>query len=360
MASPKSFFANEPPFGGQLFTLLIGTIGALAFRASGIPGGSLSGAMAAVALLSVPGKATTIGTPIRTLAMVLSGVSIGAAVTPETLRGVITYPLSLLLMTVSSFVVTGISTAFLMKVNGWNKATSLLASTPGGFSAALVVAASTNADVPRVVIVQMFRVFFLMAILPMIVIGSGVPLAAQAAHEVDPPLMLIGLLFPAAAFGWLLDRRKIAGGMFLGVMAVSGLAHGIGFAPGRPHDIVILASQVLIGSWIGSRFVGFNWRSLGSMLVPALGSMVTTLAVATFFAFITSRLLGFSFGTTMVAFSPGAFEAMTLLAFALGLDPLFAVAHHLWRLVIMTFAIPILVRYWLQDSMVRAKSRTFR
>ena len=106
--------------------------------------------------------------------------------------------------------------------------------------------------------------------------------------------------------------------------------------------------------------MGFNWRTLGGLIGPALASVAAKLIVATCFAFISSRLLGFSFGTTIVAFSPGAFEAMTLLAFALGLDPLFAVAHHLWRLIVMTFAVPIIVSFWLKDSMVRAKTRTFR
>ena len=359
MAS-RSYFANEPPFAGQIFTLLIGLAGALGFRALGVPGGALSGSMAAVALLTIPGKATSIGTPIRTLAMILSGISIGAAVTPETLRGVVTYPLSLLMMTISSFAATIASTLLLMRLCGWNKATSLLASTPGGFSAALVVAASTDADVPRVVIVQMSRVFLLMAVLPMIVVSSGAHLTFQIEHAVDPHWMIALMTIPAAALGWKLDRMKIAGGMFLGVMAVSGIAHGTGLAPGRPHDLLILASQVLIGGWIGSRFVGFNWRSLGGMLLPAAGSVAATLLVATVFAWLSATLLGFSFGTTIVAFSPGAFEAMTLLAFALGLDPLFTVAHHLWRLLVMTFAIPILVRYWLKDSMVRAKTRSFR
>ena len=360
MARTRAFLANEPKFSGQFTTIGVGIAGAFLFRLLDVPGGVMSGSMAAVALFSVSRKATSIGTILRLAALILSGVSIGSAVTPETLRGIATYPLSLVMMSICALAVTGASTFFLMRLCGWNKATSLLSSTPGGFSAALSIAAVTNADVPRIVIVQMFRVSFLMVILPIVVSGAGVHLAAPTVHAVDSYTMIGLILIPGIAFGYFLDRRKLAGGMFLGVMLVSGTIHGLGIAPGRPPDIMLFSSQMMIGSWIGSRFVGFQWRTLGSMLGAAIGSVLVTLVVATLFAELTALILGFSFGSVMVAFAPGAFEAMTMLAFALGLDPLYAVAHHLGRLLLMTLAMPILVKAWLKDSMLPAQTRGFK
>ncbi len=360
MALKTAFFVNEPKFSGQLTTLLVGAAGALLFRLADVPGGVMSGSMAAVALFSVPGWATSIGTILRLTALIFSGVSIGSAVTPETLRGIATYPLSLVMMSISALAVTGASTLYLMRFYGWNKATSLLSSTPGGFSSALSIAAVTNADIPRIVIVQMFRVSFLMVILPIVVSGAGVHLATPGIHAVDSYSVIALILIPGIAFGHFLDRRKLAGGMFLGVMLVSGTIHGLGIAPGRPPDIMMFFSQMMIGSWIGSRFVGFQWKTLGSMMGAAIGSIVVTLVVATIFAELTSLLLGISFGSVMVAFAPGAFEAMTMLAFSLGLDPLYAVAHHLGRLLLMTIAMPVLVKAWLKDSMLPTKTRSFK
>jgi membrane AbrB-like protein len=359
MAARPSFWQNEPPFGGQCVTLAVAAAGAALFRWVDIPGGALSGAMGAVALMTVFGKGTAIGTPLRVAAMVLSGLSFGSAVTPETLRSVAAYPLSLVMMTLSAFVMTAASSALLMKLNGWNRATAFLASTPGGFSTALIFAASTDADVPRIVVVQMFRVVFLMAILPLIVSQAGVHIGSQFPHLDDPWSIMAIILIPGMAVGFFFDRLRIAGGMLLGVMAVSAVFHAFSIAPGRPPNVVILISQTLIGAWIGSRFVGFNWRTLGSMIGPAIGSVGCSLVVATLFAVMTAAMLGFPFSSALVAFAPGAFEAMTMLAFALGLDPLYTVAHHLWRFLVMTFVMPFAVRIWLKDSMVRAQTRSF-
>src|SRR5690606_1051727 len=150
-----------------------------------IPGGALSGAMAAVALMTVPGYATSIGAPLRIAAMVLSGLSFGSAVTPEALRSVASYPLSLLMMTIGAMVMTVASTALLMTGFGLYRATAFLASTPGGFSTALIFGAATNADLPRIVVVQMFRVVFLMAVLPIIVSQAGVHIGGRIPHLND-------------------------------------------------------------------------------------------------------------------------------------------------------------------------------
>jgi membrane AbrB-like protein len=360
MSARRSFLQNEPPFAGQLLTIGVGALGAFLFRWFDIPGGALSGGMAAVALMTIPGLATAIGAPLRTVAMVLSGLSFGSAVTPETLRSVAAYPLSLAIMTLSAFVMTAISSTLLTKLNGWNRATAFLASTPGGFSTALIFAATTDANVPRIVVVQMFRVVFLMAILPLIVSQAGVHIASQIDHLDDPWTILAIMVPPGMALGFALDRLRIAGGMLLGVMIVSAAFHALSIAPGRPPNVIILISQILIGSWIGSRFVGFNWRTLGGMIGPAMVSVGCSLIISAIFAVMTAELLNVPFSAALVAFAPGAFEAMTMLAFALGLDPLYTVAHHLWRFLVMTFVIPFAVRIWLKDSIVQASSRSFR
>jgi len=52
------------------------------------------------------------------------------------------------------------------------------------------------------------------------------------------------------------------------------------------------------------------------------------------------------FAEALAAFAPGGLEAMTMMAFALGLDPLFVGAHHLARFVVISAALP-LVANWL-------------
>jgi uncharacterized membrane protein AbrB (regulator of aidB expression) len=46
----------------------------------------------------------------------------------------------------------------------------------------------------------------------------------------------------------------------------------------------------------------------------------------------------------IVAFAPGGLEAMTILAFVIGLDPAFVGAHHLARFLLIAMLLPFVAR----------------
>ena len=47
----------------------------------------------------------------------------------------------------------------------------------------------------------------------------------------------------------------------------------------------------------------------------------------------------------LIAYAPGGLDAMTILAFALHLDPAFVGAHHLWRFFYVSVMMPLAVAY---------------
>jgi membrane AbrB-like protein len=346
---------RKPPLLRQLATVAAGACGSALFLWLAVPGGGISGAMLVVTLMTVFGLAVRIEGGLRTIAMVASGVTLGAAVTPETLRGITTYPGSLAIMAVGVAATTLAGTAFLCVFAGWSRATALLATSPGAFSYIISVAPRVKGDVPRIVVVQMFRVLILMAVLPMLVVetanlSGGMPTPKGPPPALDP-LWLVGVMLAAgAAGGFLFERLKIAGGIFFGAMLVSAAFHGTGLAPGRLPAELAFVGQCLIGTWTGSRFVGFDWRRLPGLLGVASASIAISIATSALFAWLASALLGLSFGAAMIAFAPGALEAMTMLAFAIGLDPLYVGVHHLARFMLLNMSMPLVVRYWLEPQ----------
>ncbi|HKI15990.1 MAG TPA: AbrB family transcriptional regulator [Roseiarcus sp.] len=78
-------------------------------------------------------------------------------------------------------------------------------------------------------------------------------------------------------------------------------------------------------------------------MAAASAAFVAALAAA-LCAAATSALIGVSFVQALVAFAPGGLEAMTMMAFALGLDPLFVGAHHLARSLLISLTLPFAAR----------------
>lgn len=325
-------------------TLAAATAGGAAVWLAGIPGAWLSGAMMATAFLTMSGRGTAISGPVRQAALALAGTTIGAGVTPQMLETFSHYPASLALMTVSLAIAALASMAFIMAVSNWSRATALFASIPGALSYVLAIAPEAGADIARVAVAQLLRIFVLIALIPLVFGGAAGGAGAIRAGVVDGPLWIVAILALGLPLGLLFERLGISGGMLFGGMLVAGLAHGGGFAPGRLPDWLQIVGQVLIGAWSGSRFAQLDLALLRSALVASLGSFVVAGAISVGFAALTSFALGLPIAEVVLAFAPGGLEAMTLLAFTLGLDPLYVGSHHLARFIALSLAMPIAVK----------------
>lgn len=331
---------------GQAVTLAVAAAGGLAFQTLHVPGGAMSGAVLSVALISYFGWATPLGSFLRLTAMAITGMSIGSAIEPATLRNIASYPASIALMAICVVMVTGSSMLVSNFISRWPRPTALLAAVPGSMAYILSVSLSLGADPPRVVIVQMIRVIFLVVLLPVIIVmESDAHLGAVVAFHNDPPLTLAATAVVSVALGLVFLRLKMGGGMIFGAMIASGAIHGGGLATGRvPFDIMI-CGQIMIGAWAGSRFAGFDWALFGRTIVASTLAIGTSLGVTLGFATFASKYLGMPFGATLIAYAPGGLEAMIVLALGLGIDPLFVSAHHFSRYFLINLSLPFIIQY---------------
>ena len=137
-------------------TLAFAAVGGGSLGLLGMPAGYLSGSILLVACASIAGRPLQIPVlPMRIL-MVLIGISLGAVVTPATLRGMANYPLSIAVLLVAMVCVSIAGAAYLRVVHGWDTMTAYLASAPGGLSQVMALAAEIGADIRAVAIVQTF------------------------------------------------------------------------------------------------------------------------------------------------------------------------------------------------------------
>jgi membrane AbrB-like protein len=225
---------------------------------------------------------------------------------------------------------------------------ALLSSVPGSMSYIVSVSMSLGADAPKVAVVQMSRVIFLATILPFIVVyEAGGHYSAPVLPIIDPLLNVTLTLIAGIAFGALLTRCKMAGGMLLGALIISGIVHFMGWSPGRTPMWLFNGGQILLGSWVGSRFVDFNWKLFGRICVGTTVAVGVAMAVSVCFALVASSLFGVSFGTALIAYAPGGQDAMMVLALSLGVDPIFVSAHHLARYFLINMSLPFIIS-WLQ------------
>jgi membrane AbrB-like protein len=95
-----------------------------------------------------------------------------------------------------------------------------------------------------------------------------------------------------------------------------------------------------IGALIGTRFGRMKTKTLLSHVNAGLGSFAVAIVISAIFVAIIALTTHVRLSDIVVAFAPGAMDAMLALALTLHIDPIFVGAHHLSRFVFVTITTP--------------------
>ncbi len=313
-------------------TLLIATAGALLFIWAGFPAALITGSVVAVAGAALAGRPLLVPMPLARAGFLVIGISLGAVVTPRTLHGVVDWPLSIALISISTICMTLGTMSYLRWVHGWDALSALYGGSPGGQAQVIVLAAENGADLRAVVIVQTVRVVFLTLGIP-----AGLALFGLAAS----PTATLGMpTFGASLWEVLL---LVAVSTFTALaMLGSGVLHGTEIVHAALPWWVASAGIVMLGATTGARFANTPARMLFSYLGAAVGSFAVAIAIATAFVLTLASITPSRIADLVVAFSPGAQDTMMVLALSLNIDPVFVGAHQLARYLIVSLSLPLL------------------
>ncbi len=335
-----------------LETLAIGTAGGALFLLAHLPGGLISGAMIAVGVAAIAGRPLTMPPILTQTVLVLLGISLGSLVSRQLLQHMGAYPLTIGLLALATFCSTLGSSLYLQRVHGWDRTSAFLAGSPGALSQITMLAIERGADVSAIAVVQTMRVIILTAALPLLLVLAGIAPAATPMGVVTAasPLELAELIAASVAASLLLRLIKFPASWMFGAMLASSVLHGTGVIEGGLPPWVRGIALIGIGSLIGSRFARMKTKTLFSHIHAALGSFAIAVAISAIFVAVIALTTPVRFSDIVVAFAPGAMDAMLALALTLHIDPIFVGAHHLSRFVFVTIATPGIVHLFGQPQ----------
>lgn len=329
----------------SLETLVIGAAGGVLFLWFDLPGGLISGAMAAVAIAALLGRPVTMPATLTQSVLVLLGITLGSLVSRQMIQHMSAYPLTIGLLALATFCTTFGCSIYLQRVHGWDPTSALLAGSPGALSQITMLAAEKGADVAAIAVVQTMRVIILTAALPLLLALSGVTPNAPVATAslVASPLELAVMVAAAVGVALLLRLAKFPASWMFGAMIASALLHGTGLIEGGLPTWMRGMALIGIGAVIGTRFAKISRPQLLSHINAGLGSFAVSIGIAAIFVTAVVLATHVRFADVVVAFAPGAMDTMLALALTLHIDPIFVGAHHLSRFVFVSITTPGIV-----------------
>ncbi len=326
-------------------TLLVAGAGASAFALAGFPAPFLTGPAVAVTAAILAGAPLTIPAMLRDACFVILGLGIGASVTPEVVRAAATWPLSLGVLAGTLSLGLVLSARFLARGFGFDAASAVLAAVPGHLSYVVSLSAELRADIARIALVQSMRVLFLTLLVPLLLTlfgaGSGAPEMPAATMR---PAALVALAGVALAAGLALRRAGAPAALLIAGMLVSGAGHATGLSPGALPGWLSLGAFTVMGALIGTRFRGQTLAAIRRDLWAGAGVTLIACGVAAVAGVAVARAMDLPPALLVIAFAPGGVEAMAAMAVQIGVEPTFVAAHHIFRLLILTVLVPLMLR----------------
>jgi membrane AbrB-like protein len=313
----------------------------------GLPAGWVAGGLLTVAVASLAGVNTQFPDRLRAPVFLVLGIFAGGGVSEETVEQMRTWPGSFAILAVSMVALVAGSYWWLHRRCGWERNAAVLSALPGALSFVLAVAEGLKADMKKVAIAQSIRLIVLIEAIPLVALLVGLPDTSATATQRPSagPMDLVILFAVAAPTGFIVERLHVPGGWLVGGMvATAALVLG-GVADGALPAWLVIPFTVALAAIAGSRFRPGDLAILPRIAGPALVAFAIAALVSAAGAAAVTLIFGVSFVQTLMAFAPGAIEAVTILAYQMNVDPAYVAAHHVARFIALVAAVPLLARW---------------
>ncbi len=279
------------------------------------------------------------------------GVLVGAMFDPAVLGKMAEWSVTVVAMMVATILATAVGYIYLARLRRYPSTLSLLCCLPGGQAEILAMSrdlVEKDYVVALCHLVRVATVFVATPLLLTLVQGqAAVEASNQALAEFPgllslPPLTLLEFVAIAVAGYYAGKLVRLPMPHLLGPLVLSAGLHVAGvLAIPRVQEFVLLA-QVTIGGAVGARLARVHVRELLVYLVDALVNSVLVIGIYAAFALSLAAALGESTLNLLLAFIPGGFYEVTLLALLFGFDVAMVTFHHTVRVLIVFFGLPFI------------------
>ena len=140
------------------------------------------------------------------------------------------------------------------------------------------------------------------------------------------------------------DKFRIPAALLTGTLVASGLLQITEIAAYKLPPNIIDYSLLILGSSVGCRFAD---KSFNEIARNALHSFVATFMLVILglcAAYIASLVIDKNFFTLLLSYCPGGIYEVAVIAIFFDLDPEFVAFHHIIRLLMILFIVPVILK----------------
>jgi membrane AbrB-like protein len=328
--------------------LALGAAGGALFAWFGAPLAWLLGAMTFTTVAALAGVEIAVPSWLRKTLLAVLGVMLGSAFTPELFGRLGQWTVTLLGLLVYIGFVCGAGYLYLRRIGGYDPLNSYFTAMPGGLNEMTSLGHALGGDERLIALSHAVRLTLVVFTIPFwfrIVEGYAPASRPPAGSFAETAPLELALLAACALIGPLLGRLvRMPAPHLTGTLFLSGALHMTGATQSSVPPELVIVAQIGLGAALGARFAGLPLRRILGTIKVALGLAVVMLLGTVLLSLGLAPLSGIPVETLLLAFAPGGFGEISLVAFSLDLDTAFVATHQLLRVLLVLFLAPIFFR----------------
>ena len=330
-----------------LIVILISTPSAILADYFKIPLAWMLGPMLAISVAALSGVKVKMPKLALSLILIILGLHIGNYIDQNLINQMVNWIWTTIIMFFYILVSIYTVSKYLQKFSNYKEKTSIFSAAPGALGPLMILAEYEKSDLSQVATSHLIRLIIIITVFPFIIVNF----ASTEALEIQKfnylgqnHFNLIILLIGSIILILLFNKIKVPAALLSGTLVASGILQISDIATYKLPDETINFCLLILGASIGCRFVE---KTIKEVVKNTLHSLVATfllVILGIIAAYIGTFFVNYDFLTLILSFCPGGIYEVAVIAIAFDLDPDFVAFHHIIRLLIILFIIPVILK----------------
>jgi hypothetical protein len=330
-----------------VLVILISIPGAIIADFFNIPLAWFLGPMLVTSLSSLMGLKIEMPRLILSSILILLGLYIGNYIDKSLFAQMHQWIWTSLIMLIYIILSVLIVSKYLQKFSKYEQKTSIFSAAPGALGPLMILAEDEKTDLSQVATSHLIRLIIIITVFPFIVNSfydfEGVESAQKIIDNQNLSHLLI-LIITSVILIYFFDRLKLPAALLSGTLVASGLLQITDIAAYEISADIIDFCLLILGASVGCRFADKTFGEIGRNALHSFVATFLLVLLGLIAAFTASLIIDKNFFTLLLSYCPGGIYEVAVIAIFFDLDPEFVSFHHIIRLLMILFIVPIILK----------------
>ena len=311
------------------------------------------GPMLITSIISLAGVKIKMPKLILSTVLILLGLYIGNYVDKSLFSQIHQWAWTSLIMLAYIIVSVLLVSKYLQKFSGYGEKTSIFSAAPGALGPLLILAEDEKSDLSQVATSHLIRLIIIITVFPFVVNSfydtENIKLTETILENQNISHLLI-LIALSIVLIVLFDKLKIPAALLSGTLVASGFLQITEIASYKLPPNIIDYCLLILGSSVGCRFADKTFNEIAKNALHSFVATFFLVVLGLIAAFVAGLVIDKNFFTLLLSYCPGGIYEVAVIAIFFDLDPEFVSFHHIIRLLMILFFVPIILRFITKKS----------